>query len=73
MTYAELTRKYMLKEITEEEYKRGKQELIYRLFDLYEESIIDEKVLRERIEKLKEEGNNIESLIDKAYELIEML
>lgn len=52
MTYAELTRKYMLKEITEEEYKRGKQELIYRLFDLYEESIIDEKVLRERIEKL---------------------
>lgn len=49
MTYAELTRKYMLKEISEEEYKRGKQELIYRLFDLYEESIIDEKILRERL------------------------
>lgn len=52
MTYAELTRKYMLKEISREEYERGKEELIYRLFDLYEESIIDEKVLRKRIEKL---------------------
>lgn len=52
MTYAELTRKYMLKEISREEYERGKEEIIYRLFDLYEESIIDEKVLRERIEKL---------------------
>lgn len=52
MSYAELTRKYMLKEISREEYERGKEELICRLFDLYEESIIDEKVLRERIEKL---------------------
>lgn len=49
MTYAELTRKYMLKEISKEEYERGKEELIYRLFDLYEESIIDKKVLRERL------------------------
>ena len=34
---------------------------------------IKKQALEERIEKLKEEGNNIESLIDKAYELIEML
>ena len=53
MTYAELTRKYMLKEITEEEYKRGKQELIYKLFDLYEESILDEETLRARIKNIK--------------------
>ena len=52
MTYAELTRKYMLTEISKKEYERGKEELIYRLFDLYEESIIDEKILRERIKQL---------------------
>lgn len=52
MTYAELTRKYMLKDITKEEYEREKEELIYRLFDLYEESIMDEKVLRERLKIL---------------------
>lgn len=34
---------------------------------------IKKQAIEERIEKLKEEGNNIESLIDKAYELIEML
>lgn len=53
MTYAELTRKYMLKEISKEEYERGKEELIYRLFDLYEEAIIDEEVLRERLKLIK--------------------
>ena len=52
MTYAELTRKYMIKEITEEEYKRGKEELIYELFTLYEETIIDEDVLRERLKQM---------------------
>ena len=34
---------------------------------------IKKQALEERIEKLKEEGNNIESLSDKAYELLEML
>lgn len=53
MTYAELTRKYMLKEISREEYERGKEEIIYKLFDLYEESIIDEEVLRERFNLIK--------------------
>lgn len=53
MTYAELTRKYMLKEISREEYERGKEELIYRLFDLYEESVIDEKILRARLNLIK--------------------
>ena len=52
MTYAELTRKYMLKEISREEYERGKEEIIYRLFDLYEESIMDEEILRERLKML---------------------
>lgn len=53
MTYAELTREYMLKEISKEEYEHGKEELIYRLFDLYEESIMDEKTLRERLNLIK--------------------
>lgn len=52
MTYAELTRKFMLKEISREEYEREKKEIIYRLFDLYEESIMDEKTLRARIKQL---------------------
>ena len=52
MTYAELTRKYMLKEISREEYEYGKEELIYKLFTLYEESIIDEEILRERIKMI---------------------
>lgn len=53
MSYAELTRKYMLKEISREEYERGKEDIIYRLFDLYEESIMDEKTLRERLNLIK--------------------
>ena len=52
MAYAELTRKYMLKEISKEEYKRGKEDLIYKLFTLYEETIIDEEILRARIKLL---------------------
>ena len=53
MTYAELTRKYMLKEISREEYESRKEEIIYRLFDLYEESIMDEETLRERLNIIK--------------------
>ena len=53
MSYAELTRKYMLKEISREEYERGKEDIIYRLFDLYEESIMDEKTLRKRLNVIK--------------------
>ena len=49
MTYSELKRKYMLHEITKEEYEHGKEELIYKLFTLYEESIIDKEILRARI------------------------
>lgn len=52
MTYAELTRKYMLKEIIKEEYKQGKKNIIYTLFTLYEESIMDEDMLRERLKKI---------------------
>lgn len=52
MTYAELKIKYMLKEITKEEYERGKAELIYKLFTLYEKPIIDEEILRARIKLL---------------------
>lgn len=52
MTYAELTRKYMLKEITKEEYEQGKENIIYMLFTLYEESIMDEEMLRERLKQL---------------------
>jgi len=53
------------------------QQLGFSIKDIKE--IIDasndtkKKALEDRIEKLKEEGNNIENLIDKAYELIEML
>lgn len=53
MTYAELTRKYILKEISREEYERGKEDIIYKLFDLYEECILDEETLREKIKLLR--------------------
>ena len=49
MTYSELKRKYMLHEITKEKYEHRKEELIYKLFTLYEESIIDKEILRARI------------------------
>ena len=52
MTYAELTRKYMLKEITKDEYEQGKENIICMLFNLYEESIIDEDILREKLKRL---------------------
>lgn len=52
MSYAELTRKYMLKEITKEEYEQGKENIIYSLFTIYEESIMDEDTLRERLKRI---------------------
>ena len=42
----------MLKEIAKEGYEYGKEDLIYKLFTLYEESIIDEEILRARIKLL---------------------
>lgn len=53
MTYAELTRKYMLKEISREEYEQGKEEIIYTLFTIYEEAIIDEETLRKQLKLLR--------------------
>ena len=52
MTYAELTRKYILKEILREEYEQGKEKIVYTLFTLYEEVIIDEEILRKRLKLL---------------------
>ena len=52
MTYSELKRKYMLKEISKEEYEREKEEIIYKLFTLYEYSIIDDENLRAKIKIL---------------------
>ena len=52
MTYAELTRKYMLKEITKEEYEYEKENIICMLFNLYEESIMNEDMLRERLKHI---------------------
>lgn len=54
ITYSELKRKYMLHEITKEEYEHRKEELIYKLFTLYEEFIIDKEILRARINILNE-------------------
>ena len=53
MTYSELKRKYMLHEITKEEYEKGKDDLIHRLFEMYEECKIDENILKDRLEILK--------------------
>ena len=52
MTYGELKRKYMLKEISKEEYEHEKEEIIYKLFTLYEYSIIDDENLRAKIKIL---------------------
>lgn len=53
MTYSELKRKYMLHEITKEEYEKGKDDLIRMLFEMYEECKIDEDLLKDRVEILK--------------------
>ena len=53
------------------------QQLGFSIKDIKE--IIDEpkavkrRALEDRVERLKEEGNNIENLIEKAYELIALL
>lgn len=54
MTYREIKRKYMLKEISEEEYERCKEKLIEKLFEMYEENIIDEKMLKDKTDMLRE-------------------
>lgn len=53
MTYRELKRKYLLKEITEEEYEQGKEKIFERLFEMYEENIIDQTTLTNKIKMLK--------------------
>lgn len=54
MTYAELTKKYMLKEISKEEYERRKEELIKSLLDRYEEHMIDEKDFKDRLNIIRD-------------------
>lgn len=55
MTYRELQKKYMLHEITIEEYERGKEKIIERLFDMYEENIIDDEILKNKMNILNDE------------------
>lgn len=59
MTYNELKRKHLLREITEEEYQRGKEKLIQELFDRYEECIISEKDLTDRLNIIKEKEKGL--------------
>lgn len=54
MTYRDLKRKYMLHEITKEEYELGKEQLIRNLFDMYEEYVIDENTFKDKINILKD-------------------
>lgn len=49
ITYKELKRQYMLKEITEEEYQQKKTLLIERLLQLYFREYITLEELKERI------------------------
>lgn len=53
MTYRELKKKYMLHEIPKEEYDKGIEQMIERLFDIYEENIIDEKVFKDKLKSLR--------------------
>lgn len=48
-TYKEMKRQYLLKEITEEEYKKKEEQFFRRLFDLYCMDLITEEELRSRI------------------------
>ena len=43
----------MLKEISEKEYERGKEKLIEKLFEMYEENIINETVLKDKMNMLR--------------------
>lgn len=45
-TYKEIQRQYMMKEITEEEYKKKKDERLRRLFDLYCMDLLTEEEFR---------------------------
>ena len=50
ITYKELKRQHLLKEITEEEYQKKKGILIERLLDLYFHDIITLDELKSRVE-----------------------
>lgn len=45
-TYKEIQRQYMMKEITEEEYKEKKDRHLRRLFDLYCMDMLSEEEFR---------------------------
>ena len=45
-TFKEITRQYMMKEITEEEYEKQKDKRLRRLFDLYCMDLLTEEEFR---------------------------
>jgi hypothetical protein len=45
-TYKEIQRKYMMKEITKEEYEKAKDRHLRRLFDLYCMDLLTEEEFR---------------------------
>ena len=51
-TYKELKRQHLLKEITEEEYQRGKNEIIERMMHLYFRDYITLDELKARVKLL---------------------
>lgn len=53
-TYNELKRKYMLHEITEEEYEQEKRKLIEKLFDMYEERVIGKQDLKDKLKNIED-------------------
>ena len=53
MDYRELKKKYMLHEISKDEYEHGIDQMIVRLFDMYEENIIDKKVLKDKLKMFR--------------------
>ena len=54
MTYRDLKKKYMLHEISREEYEKGKKRLIERLYEMYEESVIDKEEFKNKLDKLRD-------------------
>jgi hypothetical protein len=51
----------MLHEISKDEYERGKENIIRKLFDMYENNIIDDEVLKNKMNILNDEKEETRS------------
>lgn len=53
LIYSDLKKKYMLKEISEEEFERERDKIIERIVEMYVRDLIDKETAKKKIDSIK--------------------